>query len=1220
MSQQINISLVSKETPKVELTTTEVGDVQAIVGDATPIVSFVATGDQGATGATGSASIDNGSITNAKLATNAVSTAKISSGAVSSSKLGTNSVTTSKIASGAVTASQLAQGTLTEALIDIFQDGAIKPDKLKPGSLVAANFANSAISTAILQDGAVTAGKLADGIIEAVKISANAVTTDKIATNAVTGNEIQNSVTLNGTVTINHLTMPGSSPALITGPTNDALHIKTNTVVNILNTSNATVASFDQSGNLAISGTVDGIDIASAVPLNTAKTGITPDQSNHINASKAKTDYISVTQAVNLDTIESNVSTNNSKVSFPGLGISSSTALAGDTTTITTGQASAISANTNKNTNVVTNLSVANSTGARVIASSDGTDATIPIATTSVSGVMSTTIFDEHTANVSKNTNVSTNLGITGDTGARVITSSDGTNATIPVATTSVSGLLSPSLFDEIDANTAKTSNIVQTTVSGNAGTANALAAAGSISSTPGTGELLHTGKIDSGTTGLFPTSNNANSIITLNKHSGNYFGQLGFSSNANLYYRNFNNAALSTNPAWSQIAFTDSDITGNAATATALTSGNKTISGELYTTGDAGIGTSSPSYRLDVNSGASNVAARFKSTDDTVVIRLEDDDSSYELKASAIGLIFVSNDGSERVRFEDSGDVGIGTTSPAYKLDVNGSARIGSSSETLTSLYLTATNTDGASAMAVQTIMQGYEARGQGTFHTDTSKSGEEWFSGINYAGSFDRWSVGYDLSGGQAEYLANAIFTVRSNGNVGIGTSSPSQKLDVVGNIAVSGTVDGIDIATDVAANTLKETNVVQTTITGNAATATALTAGNKTIDGNLDIGSNQAGHDLNLYGANLNNTPAGWVSAANLFKFTDGTKLGFGTGNQPGNVDSSIQANGNNLVISNSVGNIQIGDTVEITGNLTISGTVDGIDIATDVAANTAKTSFPGFGISSSTALAGNTTIPTQYTDANAVSAVAAADKYLKNDASDEIAGTLTLQDALFIQRADGTNTTKSKIRNNATTSNRTLTVPDATGTIALTSDIPTGVENNADVTDTANVTAAGALMDSELTDLAGVKGVTISTLQIKSAHHHFIHAGFFLAYPYSRYIPLNGSLNEQNVATSTPEYVNYTFPYDGYVKKMILRSETNMGSTNLKLYKGASGATVTTVLGDVSATVGASAAVEFDFTSVSSAYSKGDTMAIKVDPTEDPDGGQNITIELVFDLTT
>jgi len=47
----------------------------------------------------------------------------------------------------------------------------------------------------------------------------------------------------------------------------------------------------------------------------------------------------------------------------------------------------------------------------------------------------------------------------------------------------------------------------------------------------------------------------------------------------------------------------------------------------------------------------------------------------------------------------------------------------------------------------------------------------------------------------------------------------------------------------------------------------------------------------------------------------------------------------------------------------------------------------------------------------------------------------------------------------------------------------------IETNADVTDTTNVTAAGALMDSELTDLAGVKGVTISTLQVKPSEGAF-----------------------------------------------------------------------------------------------------------------------------------
>jgi len=49
---------------------------------------------------------------------------------------------------------------------------------------------------------------------------------------------------------------------------------------------------------------------------------------------------------------------------------------------------------------------------------------------------------------------------------------------------------------------------------------------------------------------------------------------------------------------------------------------------------------------------------------------------------------------------------------------------------------------------------------------------------------------------------------------------------------------------------------------------------------------------------------------------------------------------------------------------------------------------------------------------------------------------------------------------------------------------------GIESSADVTDSTNVTAAGALMDSELTDLAGVKGVTISTLQPKPSEGAFV----------------------------------------------------------------------------------------------------------------------------------
>lgn len=105
--------------------------------------------------------------------------------------------------------------------------------------------------------------------------------------------------------------------------------------------------------------------------------------------------------------------------------------------------------------------------------------------------------------------------------------------------------------------------------LSGNATSANYLGPYGNITTQAGTGTLIHTGPIAASQTGLFAASDNSNSIITVSRHSGNYYSQLGFSSNGNLYYRKFSNVAINTSQAWKTIAFTDSNITGNAATAT---------------------------------------------------------------------------------------------------------------------------------------------------------------------------------------------------------------------------------------------------------------------------------------------------------------------------------------------------------------------------------------------------------------------------------------------------------------------------------------------------------------------------------------------------------------------------------------------------------------------------------------------------------------------------
>ena len=101
----------------------------------------------------------------------------------------------------------------------------------------------------------------------------------------------------------------------------------------------------------------------------------------------------------------------------------------------------------------------------------------------------------------------------------------------------------------------AATITTVTGSLVGNASSASKLISGGSLTTQAGTSTLIHTGQISNGTTGLFPASDNANSIITVNRHPGNYYSQLGFSSNGNLYYRKFQNTAINTTQAWLQIA-----------------------------------------------------------------------------------------------------------------------------------------------------------------------------------------------------------------------------------------------------------------------------------------------------------------------------------------------------------------------------------------------------------------------------------------------------------------------------------------------------------------------------------------------------------------------------------------------------------------------------------------------------------------------------------------
>ena len=125
---------------------------------------------------------------------------------------------------------------------------------------------------------------------------------------------------------------------------------------------------------------------------------------------------------------------------------------------------------------------------------------------------------------------------------------------------------------------------------------------------------------------------------------------------------------------------------------------------------------------------------------------------------------------GSERVRVDSSGNVGIGTTAPAYTLDVDSTIHLGN---------------DGSSGYTQSRLIFDCNAatRGAGVyFHNQANDV--EWFAGNPYTSS-DSFDITRQATTSHAESTANhtlALMTINgSTGNLGIGLATPTSRLHV-------------------------------------------------------------------------------------------------------------------------------------------------------------------------------------------------------------------------------------------------------------------------------------------------------------------------------------------------------------------------------------------------------------------------------------------------------
>ncbi len=246
--------------------------------------------------------------------------------------------------------------------------------------------------------------------------------------------------------------------------------------------------------------------------------------------------------------------------------------------------------------------------------------------------------------------------------------------------------------------------------------------------------------------------------------------------------------------------------VSGTGSFGFGLDGGSHTISANntfAILGGNVGIGTTTPSAKLVVQNDSSNNVLLVKgsggstvyfnnlSGSDLATIGYANNHLSL-INSNPSGSLLVYTGGSERLRITETGNVGIGTTTPWGKLSITATDNASApqfvvASSSATSLVVTASGNVGIGTTQPEQLLRvgvtssafdhdgtvaiGSDASGI-ALHLEENTGAEGWKVGINAAGDmlFDDSTAGNTM-----------VIFQDGTGNVGIGTTTPASKLNI-------------------------------------------------------------------------------------------------------------------------------------------------------------------------------------------------------------------------------------------------------------------------------------------------------------------------------------------------------------------------------------------------------------------------------------------------------